>query len=228
MIARTSNHPVALYDEQGKISPSSFIPFCSFGAKLIGPKVPNMTFPVCDIFEPAVFEGRLCYQVLGEKLSRQKVSEGKRSGLMLLIDVNTERSLDITSNETKTSDMSERDLYIGNDQVVNRNLASIHIGTLARYEGYGSGDYQMTAIKQMKGTKSFLAWPDHKRKCALESFERCQMKGFSKESLQCGCSPFQLLPATPSDNQVCMSWLCFLPKTDQNQPGLPICWYGMY
>ena len=31
-----SNHPVAIYNEQGYIQPSAFIPFCSFGAKLIG------------------------------------------------------------------------------------------------------------------------------------------------------------------------------------------------
>ena len=58
-----SNHPVAVQNEHGYIQPSAFIPFCSFGAKLIGKEVPNMTFPVCDIFYPTVYEGQQCYRV---------------------------------------------------------------------------------------------------------------------------------------------------------------------
>ena len=204
--ATMSNHPVAIYDEKGQIQPSALIPFCSFGAKMMGPEVPNMTYPVCNIFKPTVYEGRLCYQVDVQKRFGQTVFEGKESGLMLLIDVNSERSIDITTHdEDKNDDASVRDVYLGQARTKNKNrdVASIHVGTLAQFTGYGSGDYALTVIKQMTGTENFLAWPQDKRKCALEKYEKCQMKGFLKESMKCGCSPFQLLPAKGNTNQVC-------------------------
>ena len=203
--ASMSNHPVAIYDREGQIQPSAFIPFCSFGAKMMGPEVPNMTFPICDIFEPTVYEGHLCYQVNAEKGRGQTVFEGKESGLMLLIDVNSERSFDIaTEDQHKGNDKSVRDVYLGQARTENKNvnLANIHIGTLAQYTGQAPGDFALTAIKEMTGSENFLAWPEDKRKCALEKYEKCQMKGFLEESMKCGCSPFQLLPAKGSTDQV--------------------------
>ena len=35
-MAIVSNHPLSIYDQQSAISPSTFIPFCSFGSQLIG------------------------------------------------------------------------------------------------------------------------------------------------------------------------------------------------
>ena len=91
---------------------------------------------------------------------------------------------------------------LGQARMKNKNLASIHIGTLAQYTGHGPGDYALTAIKQMTGSENFLAWPEDKRKCALEEYEKCQMKGFLGASMKCGCSPFQLLPAKGNIDQV--------------------------
>ena len=167
---------------------------------MIGSKVPNMTFPVCNVFEPTAYGGHLCYQV---DIKKHSVFEGKESGLMLLIDVNSERSIDIKMHDEGSGNKSITDVYLGRTRMKNKNLASIHIGTLAQYTGYGPGDYALTAIKQMTSTENFLAWPQDKRKCALENYEKCQMKGFLKESMECGCSPFQLLPAKGNTNQVC-------------------------
>ena len=204
MIARVSSHPPSVYDKEQNISPSALIPFCSFGAKMIGSKAQNMTFPVCDIFEPTVFQGRLCYQAEPKKSFGQQVFEGKKSGLMMLIDVNQERSIDVqhSQKENDASASYELDVYLGRNQKSKRNVASIHLGTLARYEGHGPGDYRLTTIKQMTGTKNFLAWPLNKRDCSLEKYEKCQMRAFIAETMKCGCSPFQLLPATKSTNKV--------------------------
>ena len=53
----------------------------------------------------------------------------------------------------------------------------------------------MTSIKKMTGTDNFLAWPENKRQCALEQYEECKIKVFLEETVKCGCSPFELLPA---------------------------------
>ena len=74
--------------------------------------------------------------------------------------------------------------------------------TLAKYAGHGPGDFILTSVKQMTGTENFLAWPEAKRGCALEKYERCQMKSFLEESMKCGCSPFQLMPATDQSAKV--------------------------
>ena len=196
-----SNHPVAMYDKQGQIQPSSLIPFCSFGAKMIGSKKPNMTFPICDIFEPTVYEGRQCYQASFEKIHGRQVLKGKKHGLMLLIDVNAERSYNIeASGEVKSADLNE--VYLGKDQIVNKNPARIHIGTLAPITEEGRGDYALTSLKQMTGTENFLAWPKEKRECALEKYESCQMRGYLDKISHCGCSPFDLMSAAGFDYQV--------------------------
>ena len=172
---------------------------------MIGTKMPNMTYNVCNIFEPTVFEGRLCYQTNAEKNPGQIFFEGKGSGLMLIIDTNAERSVDISDSHSvimNQDDISAQDIYLGKDQLKSENMASIHIGTLTPYTGYGPGDYELTAIKQMTGTENFLAWPEEKRKCSLEKYEKCQMKGFLEESMACGCSPFQLQPVKGKTDQV--------------------------
>ena len=203
LMARVSLHPPSIYDEQN-ISPSALIPFCSFGAKIMGSKAPNMTFPVCDIFEPTVFQGRLCYQADPKKSDGQQIFKGKKSGLMMMIDVNEERSFGVEpSAEVNDAFASyDLDLYLGENQHSGMNLASIFIGTLARHEALGSGDYMLTSIKEMTGTENFLAWPTHKRDCSLEKYENCQMRAFVEETIECGCSPFQHLPARGSTAEV--------------------------
>ena len=79
---------------------------------------------------------------------------------MLLIDVNSERSLDFTTHvEDEGSDKSVRNVFLGQAQMKNKDIASINIGTLAVNIRHGPGDYGLTVIKQMTGTENFLAWP---------------------------------------------------------------------
>ena len=197
LLAKMSNHPVSIYDKQGMISPSALIPFCSFGSKMIGSKVANMTFHVCDIFVPTVFKGGLCYQADAKRSPGQAFFEGKGSGLMLLLDNNKERTIDTSNSEdVNKAYVSEQDIYLGEEELNTENLASIHIGTLAPFQQHGPGDYEMAAIKEIGGTDNFLAWPQQKRGCALEKYEKCQMREFIEKTGECGCSPFQLLPAT--------------------------------
>ena len=136
---------------------------------------------------------------------QQMVFEGKQNGLMLLIDINAEKSIDIENhNEYKmnNSKSSEKNVYLGQSQIISKKQATIHIGTLAKYTGHGPGDYILTSVKEMTGTENFLTWPEEKRGCALEKYESCQMKRFLEESIKCNCSPFQLIPATDQSAKV--------------------------
>ena len=199
--ASMSNHPVAIYNKQGQMEPSAFIPFCSFGADMIGTKVPNMTFPVCDIFVPTVYEGRQCYQFDAERIPGWRVFKGKENGLMLLVDANVEKSYNIEASE-EIRRTGYNKVYLGENRIINKNQAIIHIGTLAPHVEKGPGDYVLTSLKQMTGSQNFLGWPKEKRECGLEKYESCQMKGFLAKILQCGCSPFQLMSAAGPTYQV--------------------------
>ena len=201
MAASMSNHPVSIYDKQGQIQPSALIPFCSFRSNMTGMSVPNMTFPLCDIFEPTVYDGRLCYQTDIKQIFGHRAVKGKENGLMFLIDVNTERSLNTESSD-KSKKVRMSQVYLGESQISNKNMASIHIGTLAPHSEEGPGDYVLTSLKQMTGTGNFLAWPEEKRKCSLKKYETCQMEGFRDKIFKCGCSPFQLISAAGQNKQV--------------------------
>ena len=83
-----------MLDREGKISPSSFIPFCSFGndMKSMGKYMEEFPDPVCDSFEAKIRNDQLCYEVdLDKYKDENKIKEQLKSGLVLLLDYNLER-----------------------------------------------------------------------------------------------------------------------------------------
>ena len=68
---------------------SALIPFCAFKRVLIGERRPNLSVPVCTSFAPVIHNGQLCYQLNNSKL---KGGNGVREGLLLLLDINADRS----------------------------------------------------------------------------------------------------------------------------------------
>ena len=88
-ILDTSSHPVHIVNKEGKLSLSSFIPFCQIGERYFGSKIDPFSFPVCDGFEKRIFEGQLCYYLNRSQLI--KVEAGRKNSLKLFIDTNRER-----------------------------------------------------------------------------------------------------------------------------------------
>ena len=95
LIKRIENHPVHILDQYGNLSPSSFIPFCSFGGKkgIMGKRIDGFSTPVCNSFVPKLFNGQLCYEVDLEnfKTNLTNIRKGLKSGLVLVLDINKER-----------------------------------------------------------------------------------------------------------------------------------------
>ena len=75
---------------------SAFIPFCAYKTKLNFSEnsidLNGTNFPICSSFMPTVLEGQLCYKLELNKLSGQ----GKRNELMLLLDYNEDRFLQVS------------------------------------------------------------------------------------------------------------------------------------
>ena len=91
-----NNHPVHIVDKMGKLSPSAFIPFCSFGDDLdsMSKKIENFSLPVCNSFRALIHKDQLCYQADLEKFrKRDNFKEQLVNGLVLILDYNEDRSM---------------------------------------------------------------------------------------------------------------------------------------
>ena len=130
----------------GSLMPSTFIPYCALGTNLehLSMYVANMTFPACNMFQPTVFKRQLCYRLDISQLllNKREVFQGKESGLMLVIDTNTERSIN-RANKIKLTRCDEFAIVmnLADLPMDQKSLARIHIGTLAPFTSAGPGDY---------------------------------------------------------------------------------------
>ena len=193
------NNPPHIQNKKGKTMPSALIPFCSFGSILKGKVIQNISFPVCDLFDPVVLDGKLCYQMEMTKKMPKEITV-QRKGLTLIMDANTEKSLSKQIGRDDKKNLKSMDLQEAS--VETRNLVGVNIGTLAPYFAYGPGNYILSAVKQMSTTDSFLSMSKEKRECEKEKFESCQKRLFQERVKQCGCTPQSLIPAGEDQRQV--------------------------
>ena len=126
-IQQMSNHPPhIMIEDQQAVSPSSFIPFCSFGGNLsvMGKRIDKLSIPVCDKFQPTLLDGQRCYQVDVNEL-RNKVDKKKMAsqGIELLLDYNFDRMVRLAGEEGSTLEILE-------ENYPTKNAAMIYIETL--------------------------------------------------------------------------------------------------
>ena len=179
--------------------PSALIPFCSFGSVLKGKFISNISFPVCDLFDPVVLDGRLCYQIdMTKEMPEESTVRGE--GLTLIIDANFERSVANQIKREMTHDPKTLDLQEAS--VETNKFVEINIGTLAPFYAFGPGNYILTAVKQISVTDGFLSMSSEKRECEKETFEFCQKRMFQEKIKKCGCTPQTLIPALQDQTQV--------------------------
>ena len=140
-------------------SVSAFIPFCAFEGKLrisesISTILPNLTFPICQSFQPTSLDGQLCY-----KLGTKRTTKGSqnREGLLLILDMNDDMFVPIESPNNSKSKTNPINFSMNLMSSPNQKSAKIHIKTLSAFKAFGSGSYKMTSVKKLKGEKDFLA-----------------------------------------------------------------------
>ena len=96
LLKTVSNHPVHILTKNGEMSPSSFIPFCSFGEDPLGTETEDFDVPVCNIFRPRVHNDQLCYETDLEEIRSKDPDTAKKQlkiGLVLILDYNEELQL---------------------------------------------------------------------------------------------------------------------------------------
>ena len=106
-ISKLSNHPPHILNiNDGKVSPSSFIPFCSFAGNwnLTGQYTDMFSIPVCNIFKETLVDGQLCYKADVDKF-REEVDKRKiaTEGFVFILDHNENRNVEVGSvnNESR-------------------------------------------------------------------------------------------------------------------------------
>ena len=99
-----NNHPVHILNKNGSFSPSAFIPFCSFGENLllVGTKIDEIEFPICNIFVPKVLNNQLCYEAdLAKSKENSNIVNQYEMGLVLIIDYNEDRQFILDPEKRK-------------------------------------------------------------------------------------------------------------------------------
>ena len=118
-----NNHPVHILDDKGKLSSSSFIPFCSFGENIIGEQLNGFDVPVCNIFKPKNYFDQICYEANLEDLKDtnniENLTNQLKLGLSLAIDYNADRQLKYKNQAQKNFNN-----HIGNSS---RNLKLLYL-----------------------------------------------------------------------------------------------------
>ena len=85
-----------MYDKEGNLSPSTFIPFCAFGKNMtsIGFRKKGFDLPICTGFQSVILNDQLCYEVDLEKYkNRNNLKDDLETGLAFFMDYNEDRQV---------------------------------------------------------------------------------------------------------------------------------------
>ena len=169
---------------------SAFIPFCAFKTKMgIHPphvKVDQIDFPICTQFRPTTLDGQQCYEL---ELGVTAEGSGKENGLMLVLDVNEERSKHFELIKDKKIRWDRMDLSMAKER---KGSPKIYLDTLSPFAGQGPGTYKMTSLKQISCTQAFLSLPRSSRACSVHNYEECKVSEFYSRGRDCHCVPMAL------------------------------------
>ena len=114
-------HPVHILDAFNSVTPSAFIPFCSFGGNMsvLGKKIDQFPVPVCNKFVKTTLNGQVCYSIDVNEL-KQSIRFNRTThkiGLNLYLDYNQEKqTLEV------------------------RNGALQRVDSIFKYKGYGAAN----------------------------------------------------------------------------------------
>ena len=102
LLSRVTNHPVHMIDSSGSLSPSAFIPFCSFGGDFyaMGTNYSNFKVPVCNSFQATVKDEQICYEIDLEKYKTDHdLVKQLQEGLVLYLDYNEDKQLTVQTKK---------------------------------------------------------------------------------------------------------------------------------
>ena len=132
MMQRDNNHPVHVIDEEGNLSKSAFIPFCEFAGNLsvMGEKIDEFQFPICNSFKPRVMNDQLCYEVdLSKFCDKNNIEKELEIGFNFLMDYNEDRQVTYDNNNNEEREFSLGNSVVASDQ---NKHAFIYLDTIGK------------------------------------------------------------------------------------------------
>ena len=113
-----TNHPS--FSQQKYLPPTAMIPFCKMGGNMsvMGMKIDQLNFPVCNSFRPKIIRDQLCYQVDPNKYKDKIDLKGELS-LSIFIDFNEDRELSSIQESTMKGSVTLD--AIGNERNVKKS-----------------------------------------------------------------------------------------------------------
>ena len=90
-LQKVISHPVHIVDDEGQLSPTALIPFCSVSDNYsaMGINISQFDVPVCHSFRPTILRNQLCYSVDLDKFKANNLNE--RVNFTFFIASNQER-----------------------------------------------------------------------------------------------------------------------------------------
>ena len=131
---RDINHPVHILDTDGNLSPSSFIPFCSFGGSLslLGTPTDMFPVPVCTSFREKQYDGQLCYEIdVNEYKEKVDWQSSLQTGLSFIVDNNEEYDMKKIIFDTVTKESPNEDLLNAFAKSEVLKSFSVHLQTIS-------------------------------------------------------------------------------------------------
>ena len=107
LLQSLSNHPVHIVNEERKLSPSAFIPFCDFGGNMleVGVKIKEFEYPVCNSFQAKILNDQLCYEIdLNRFVDKNSISDELDLGFNFIMDYNEDRQVTFDRNMSANKD----------------------------------------------------------------------------------------------------------------------------
>ena len=125
------NHPVHFVTEDGKMSPSAFIPFCGFGGNMtgMGVMIDQFDIPVCNSFQAKIVYDQLCYEVDLNRFSDiNNIDKVLKSGFSLLLDYNEDRQTTFDEDNEGSEDFFNKIIHSDEDM-----HATIYLDTIGKF-----------------------------------------------------------------------------------------------
>ena len=123
-----------MLDDEKNVSPSAFIPFCSFGMNMsaMGDIKEPFELPVCNSFKAKNYNDQLCYEVdLNIYKNLGNTENDIKSGLALFLDYNEDMQ---NALEENVLDFHKESFIDKVDESDNEEMAFIYLNTIGKYK----------------------------------------------------------------------------------------------
>jgi len=163
---------------------------------------------MCRLFKEKIVNGQLCYEA-NIRQFRNVVNweEALRQGLSFVIDTTEEYDVKNLMQKKPVEETNNVERLLSFQQIQTDNSFTVLLETInpVPIVLQGEGNYELTAIKEIKVTKDFLGLGGEVTQCQTKEYRAdCQSRRHRQQVLAtCGCAPFSMMSYYGQQTRVC-------------------------